>query len=141
MLGKLLKYEIQATGRVFLPLYLGLLAVAAVASFTLQSNIDILKGIIAFLLVILYGALVVVTVVLLIQRFYRSLLKDEGYLMFTLPVHQATLVASKLVTACLWSLLSTIVGAVAGMIAGRSFIDLSEVSDAIGRVVDFFAAN
>ncbi|MCL1981622.1 MAG: hypothetical protein FWG53_00840, partial [Clostridiales bacterium] len=28
-----------------------------------------------------------------------------------------------------------------GMIAGRSFIDLSEVSDAIGRVVDFFAAN
>ncbi|MCL1808903.1 MAG: hypothetical protein FWG42_03930 [Clostridiales bacterium] len=141
MLGKLLKYEIQATSRVFLPLYLGLLAVAVAASFTLQSNLDVLKGIIMFLLVMLYGALIVVTVVLLIQRFYRNLLKDEGYLMFTLPVHQATLVASKLVTACLWSILSTIVGAASGMIAGRSLIDINGIADAISQAVEFLAEN
>ena len=141
MLGKLLKYEIKATGRIFLPLYLGLVAVAVISSFTLQSEYEILNGVTAFLLVMLYGALIIVTVALLIQRFYRNLLRDEGYLMFTLPVRQATLVASKLLTACLWSFLSSVVGAAAGMIAARSFFTLNDVAALWGKAAAFFSDN
>ena len=127
MLGKLLKYEFKATGRVFLPLYLALIFGAVIASFALRSEIEIITILLGFLLFALYVALVVVTIVLLIQRFYQSLLRDEGYLMFTLPVNPPMLIASKLIAACIWCILSLIIGAAAGLIASSSFFSVSEL--------------
>jgi hypothetical protein len=135
MLGKLLKYEIMATGRIFLPLYLGLLVVAIISSFTLRSDIEIISVIFALLLFALYTALVIVTIILLIQRFYQNLLKDEGYLMFTIPVTPATLIASKLITACMWCILSMIVGIVAGLIVMQGSVDVSKaISEAMSEL-------
>ena len=53
---------------------------------------------------------VVLTLVLIIQRFNRNLLKDEGYLMFTLPVSVHSLLFSKLLSALLWCVLGGCVG-------------------------------
>jgi len=135
MLGKLLKYEIMATGRIFLPLYLGLLVVAIISSFTFRSDIDIIIVIFSVLLFALYTTLVIVTIILLIQRFYQNLLKDEGYLMFTLPVTPATLIASKLITACMWCVLSMIVGLIAGLIAIKGFVDIKTMSEAFSEIM------
>lgn len=52
--------------------------------------------------------LMIVTVVMILQRFYKNLLKGEGYLMHTLPVPTWMLVASKTISSLIWVLLSII---------------------------------
>lgn len=96
MLRKLLKYEFKATARTMVPLYIVLIAFSL---FHLVINpLDVLEStgntsirtIIAMLDIMLYVVLIVglsiMTLVIMIQRFYKNLLGDEGYLMFTLPV-------------------------------------------------------
>lgn len=116
MLNKLLKYEIKATARLFLPLYLALLVFALINRFlspikTIEPsnnfNLQILLG---FLSMTIYIALIVgtfvMTLVIMIQRFYKNLLGDEGYLMFTLPVKSWKHIVSKLLIAVFWTVLS-----------------------------------
>ena len=58
------------------------------------------------LIVVFYGiaivAAAVMAVVLMVTRFYRNLLKDEGYLMFTLPVSVHELIWAKLIVSLVW---------------------------------------
>jgi hypothetical protein len=53
--------------------------------------------------------LVVMTLFVLIQRFHKNLLGDEGYLMFTLPVKSWMHILSKLIISMLWTISSSIV--------------------------------
>ena len=57
----------------------------------------------------LFISLFVITIVVTIQRFNKNLLKDEGYLMFTLPVSSKHLVLSKYLTSLIWTFLSFVV--------------------------------
>ena len=93
MLGKLMKHEFRATRRVMLPLYLILLVTAVAANFSTRMLFDSRHWALTTLgtlLVISFGVAVagvcVMSVLLMVQRFYKNLLQDEGYLMFTLPV-------------------------------------------------------
>lgn len=113
MLGKLIKHELNATGRMFLPLYFIILILSLLNRVLI--NIDISSGplntlrgftIAAYVLVIL--ATLVVTFVIMIMRFYKNLMTDEGYLMFTLPVKSSQLISAKLVTSLLWNIASII---------------------------------
>lgn len=105
MLGKLLKYELKATSRQFLPLF-GVLFVLAVLNrvFTLGNMSGLALP--AVITVAVYFALIVaifvLTFIVMIQRFNKNLLSDEGYLMFTLPVRTSDLVISKLITSLIW---------------------------------------
>lgn len=113
MLGKLLKYEIKATARVFIPLY-GIVFLLAIINrifsmlktpFYLEENANFLSvsanvTITAYVLMIF--AIFIFTLVIMIQRFYKSLLGDEGYLMFTLPVRPMEHVIAKLITSVMW---------------------------------------
>lgn len=114
MLGKLLKHEFIATGRVFLPTYAALLAVALlnnVLGFANETGPQ--SGIIPTIMVIAYGVLIgsvfVMSIVISIRRFRASLLGDEGYLTHTLPVRLSAIVNSKLIVAIVWNIASTIV--------------------------------
>ncbi|NJD01725.1 MAG: hypothetical protein FIA99_03820 [Ruminiclostridium sp.] len=111
MLGKLLKYEIKATARVFLPLLAVLLVFAGINRLvsSLSQNPRQAPAIISMLLyiTILVGILVM-TLVVMIQRFYKNLLSDEGYLMFTLPAKTWKHIVSKLLIAMLWTAVSGI---------------------------------
>lgn len=114
MLTKLLKYEFRATARLFLPLYLALIVFALINRFIspfkmLESTtfyFDV-QAIISILAIAAYFALIigviVMTILIMIQRFYKSLLGDEGYLMFTLPVHPWQHIVSKLIVAMVWT--------------------------------------
>ena len=44
----------------------------------------------------------VMALVVMVSRFYRNLLKSEGYLMFTLPVSVHELIWSKLIVSLVW---------------------------------------
>ena len=65
-----------------------------------------------FLYVGLFIALVVATLFVVVMRFYKGLLKEEGYLMHTLPVKEWQLIASKGVTATVTVLISMVLAAV-----------------------------
>lgn len=109
MLGKLLKYELKASGRTFIPLYIAILIVAVFNGIFMNTNIFQIQGIGILILTSLFMALGVLTVVVTIQRFRKNLLGDEGYLMFTLPVSTSSLILSKCITALIYAVLSFIV--------------------------------
>lgn len=109
MLGKLLKYELKATSRVFVPLYIAILVVSIVNGLSLNLEILNIQGLATIVLMCLFISLFVITIVVTIQRFNKNLLKDEGYLMFTLPVSSKHLVLSKYLTSLIWTFLSFVV--------------------------------
>ena len=111
MLGKLIKHEFHATGRLMAPLFgaLVLLALAVrandlvfqhVESYSAFLNILNRLLIIAYVLALL--GVMVFSTVLMIKRFHQNFLTDEGYLMFTLPTSVHSLLWSKLITAALF---------------------------------------
>lgn len=114
MLGKLMKYEIKATARILIPLYIALLAFAIINKIFIGTGLaHKLEGFgsIPFILSIFgYGctmaAVFIVTFFVIIQRFYKNLLGDEGYLMNTLPVSTITNLTSKLSIAGFWNIVS-----------------------------------
>ncbi|MBN1054306.1 ABC transporter permease [Clostridium botulinum] len=118
MLRKLMKYETKATGRTLLPLYAALLIFALINKIFMNNdfsviNTDTLGGIPAFLSVFAYGctmaAVFIVTFFIIVQRFYKNILGDEGYLMNTLPVAPWQNIFSKLLIAVMWTIVSGIV--------------------------------
>lgn len=112
MLRKLLKYELGATARMFVPLYALLIVFALINKAFAAINSDNLKipqDIAIFVFVAIFIAICVMTLVVSIVRFYKNLLRDEGYLMFTLPVKVHSHIDSKLLVSTLWSILSVIV--------------------------------
>lgn len=125
MLKKLLKYEFMSTGRVFGLCYVGVLAAAFLlrllgalawdhsadhtAIEMLLPMADIAAGVSSLLYGGMVAAVIVVTFVFILQRFYKNLLGGEGYLMQTLPVTPRQLIFSKLIAAIVWTVLSSIV--------------------------------
>ncbi len=112
MLRKLLKYEVQATARIFVPLYALLIVFALINKAFIAINSDKLQipqNIAIFVFIVIIIAICVMTLVVTIQRFYKNLLSDEGYLMFTLPVHAHSHITSKLLVSMLWNVASVIV--------------------------------
>lgn len=111
MLGKLLKYEFKAQYKLHCGIYL-LILMSAVANFVLLKLKDkypkaeifnIITPFAIVFFVILIIAVIFVTFVLSILRYRNNLLKDEGYLMHTLPVPFWMLYFSKmLVSVCFY---------------------------------------
>jgi hypothetical protein len=94
MLAKLFRYECKALLRILPVLYLANLVLSAVARLWIKRNDDFVS-----ISMMMSTALFAVTLVLVIQRFRNNFLKDEGCLMFTLPVSPWQLVASKALAA------------------------------------------
>lgn len=132
MLTKLLKYEFKATARTYGTIYLALLFVAGLLGFTFRVENDFTESRVFDVLFTLYDllavALVVVTIITVIHRFTRNLLGREGYLMHTLPVTEAQLVGSKLISSAVWLLASAVVGVVSLVVmfcVGADFTELN----------------
>ncbi len=108
MLAKLIKYEFKATARVFLPAYLALLLVTVLGKVLLSIPPvqQLLNGAVAGIFVVIYTLFIIgvlfLTFFISVQRFYRNLLGDEGYLMHTLPVKPSTHIWAKLITSSVW---------------------------------------
>lgn len=122
MLGKLLKYELKSTSRRLGVIYLIILVLSLVIGisgrslfsgmFTTTFNFDdvmVFNGIPFVIILITYFifvvALAVITLVVIVERFYKNMLMREGYLMHTLPVPTWMLVASKTISALIWDVL------------------------------------
>lgn len=109
MLRKLLKHEFRATGRIMLPMYLVLLVTALGSNLAGRGMLDgrsEVLNILGVLIVMAFGfaicGVLLMSFVLMIQRFYKNLLQDEGYLMFTLPVSVHQHIWSKVIVSSVW---------------------------------------
>lgn len=116
MLGKLFKHELWAMSRIMLPVMAVLVVLAGLSNVSVRYidmvQSDFLTFVLALFLVLFFlgvFAAAVVLVVVIVSRFYNNLLKDEGYLMFTLPVSTHELVWSKLLASLVWSVVSALI--------------------------------
>lgn len=109
MLTKLFKYEIKSTARQFLSVYLILIGLSVILKTfnELSEKLEIMilpSALFMFLYVVTVIGMFIVTVITVIQRFYKNLIGDEGYLMFTLPLTVKHHILVKTVTAVFWTL-------------------------------------
>ena len=126
MLWKLLKYDFRAMGKQFSLIWLAALVVALVNRFALpwredasgmSAQSDSLLAIITIMtFVAVLVAMFVTGMIFVIQRFYKGLLGDEGYLMHTLPVPTWQLVFSKFLCATVVTVLNGVVSVVAMLV-------------------------
>lgn len=165
MLGKLMKHEFRATARRMLPLFLVVVllscflristAVIDHSTRSLPTILHMLNALLWVLFVLLLIGCVVFAVVVMVNRFYKNLLTDEGYLMFTLPVSIHKLLWSKLLVSSVWFLAAFAVDALAlGIVLFENvsfgsipafFQDVQEILksqygfDAVAFVLEFLA--
>ncbi|MDD5887484.1 MAG: hypothetical protein PUC71_08220 [Oscillospiraceae bacterium] len=123
MLGKLIKHEFIADSKLLGPAYIVILvlallgrfttwlatrqAVAANGSYGFNTAIQHTNDIVNFIYVLAIIALMIMTFIFLVYRFYKNFFTDEGYLMLTLPTKPRHLVFSKLLNYFIWMLFSS----------------------------------
>lgn len=146
MLAKLLKYEIRITGRSLLPIYAALLVLSVLMTLTDSWQmflwdsagdgvVDTVNSLIMFTYGCLMSTVSIITVVLLVQRFYKNLLRDEGYLMHTLPVTTGQNLAAKLIAAVLWSAVSLLLTVFSLMIISMNIQDWQLFFEGLGELI------
>ena len=154
MLAKLLKNEIKATARIFIPLYGALLILTIFTKLVLafgapdffSDNVstspfmEVVLGISFTLYFIAVVALSVMTLVMIIQRFYKNLFTDEGYLMFSLPVKTWELVLSKLLVGLLWSAVCTLMFVISFFILSLGSFTMMELTQSVSAAyTDYYS--
>lgn len=129
MFGRLVKYDFRSMFKQFAFIWPAALVLGFINRFTLTihpepvtnamvrepggvlaSSAEV-AAILAFVCVMV--AMFVVVLIFVVQRFYRGLLGDEGYLMHTLPVKTWELIASKLICAIVVTVISIAVAVLA----------------------------
>jgi len=150
MLSKLVKYDIKSLIRVFIPVWIvapilavmlsGAIHLISVSDGPLMSLVSeyvgpILLGILGILFVAVIVGMMIMTLILVIRRFWNGLLKEEGYLAFTLPVETWQLIVSKVIVAAIVNLISGLVAVLSCLIL---FLGISkEVFYSIGYTLSF----
>ena len=151
MLGKLMKYDLRSGIRTFALIWIGLAALAAINGLTLRITFDgdiqsklarfIVTVLPMVLLVALYVAMGIFMLVFIINRFYKGLLGDEGYLMFTLPVSVSEHIGSKLLTSMIFQIGSFAVAVLSGglLLAVLAPANLREITAVVQDMTDYLA--
>lgn len=124
MLGKLIKHEFKDTMRLFLPIF-GLIAVLTPVfslMMSLGTNYNGLSGDEAYGLDLVFGSgivgyilllfgLMIVTQILIVIRFYRTMASTEAYLTFTLPAKTHSILFSKWLVSMIWYIIACVLAA------------------------------
>ncbi len=133
MLLTCFKHDFKSLSRTLVPALIGIAGAAAFGFFnalivTLNTQSDSLQvGVVSnvlnasavgglLLAAMLLAAALTVFAVLIFVRFYRSMVTDEAYLTFTLPVTAGQLIASKFIASALWMLIGLAAIGAAGFV-------------------------
>ncbi len=120
---KLIKYDFRSAIRQIGPVWAALLVMSLVMGLLgsrFDSNLitesqltSYILGLIPSLVFVgLFVATVVITIMIVVTRFYRGILGEEGYLMHTLPVSTGKLIASKGVVSAVVMIASGIIATI-----------------------------
>ena len=144
----MVNYDLRSGIRTFALIWIGLALLGAINGLTIRFVLagDTQSGLVSFvfgvlpmiLLVALYVAMGIFVLVFIIDRFYKGLLGNEGYLMFTLPVTSTAHIASKALTSMIFSVASAIVALLSGVLlmavlTPPNFSDVAQAFQEAGR--------
>ena len=142
MLNKLLKYEFKSTGRTFLPIYGALLVTSFLTrlfvfnkDFSNSFFLSLFQVVISSLFGFLLMAVCILTLVVSLQRFYKNLLGEEGYLSMTLPVRPWQHILCKSLTSLVWYIFSSIAAILAFVILAYEKGMIGDFFKAIGTLI------
>ncbi|MDR0291125.1 MAG: hypothetical protein LBI06_09335 [Treponema sp.] len=112
-LGALLKYEFRFYFRILAPLFLILILITLALRFqneapTPETNMMAWYLALYFVCIAMSAAMLVIALIHIIQRFTDNFMKDQGSLMFTLPVSIWKLLSAKVIAALCMVLMSGI---------------------------------
>lgn len=112
MTGRLIKYELRSSIKLMGVIWAALIVTSFLFSISINfmgnimrsssiasTLINLFQGITGMLYIAVFIATAAASVVIIIMRFYKGLLSDEGYLMHTLPVKPWQLITAKGVSA------------------------------------------
>jgi hypothetical protein len=143
-----MKHEFRATGRVMLPLYLIVLVLSAGMNVSLRGifdtpfkMLDILGSLLATAFFVAIAAVCIMSIVVMVQRFYKNLLQDEGYVMMTLPVSVHQQVWSKLLVSVVWFAATVLVVILAACIATFNVSVIQNLGRDIRAFVNYVTAD
>lgn len=114
MLVRLFKYELKATSKVLVPIYIAFIAITIISRVSIDLQVDegslwsFINGMGLFVFIISAIAMFVATAIVIIWRFYRNASSDEGYLLFTLPVKVDYIIISEFLCAFIWGFLMSV---------------------------------
>lgn len=114
MLGRLFKYELKATSKVLVPIYIAFIAITIISRVSIDLQVDegslwsFINGMGLFVFIISAITMFVATAIVIILRFYRNTSSDEGYLLFTLPVKVDYIIISEFLCALIWGFLMSV---------------------------------
>jgi len=149
MLGKLLKYEFVATSRFFIITYPAIIVLALLNRIFISSGINsselvgnsywfsIFTALSMTLYVGITCAVLVGTTILMMQRFYKNMFGDEGYLMHTLPVEPWQHILSKVLVSAVWMFASFVMTVLSVLILSYGMIPREVMAE---FMVEFNAA-
>lgn len=112
MLRKLIKYDLKVLGKIMIPLWCVLIVFGIIQGIRSKTvTIDTAfqdKMLKVYMIFMIISILIVflVNIIIVIQRFWRSMYGQEGYLTHTLPVTARQLILSKAISATIISFLS-----------------------------------
>lgn len=121
MLGKLLRNEFKVTYKTMLVIYIMAIVSTALGCIlfgtkppsnpneSVQNIMNVLSITFVLSYCIVVTLLVLVTYILMCERFYKSMYSDQGYLTHTLPVTPLANLNVRLITSLVWLLLSGII--------------------------------
>ena len=116
MFGKLMKYELRYLLRIFGPMWLLVIALCGLGRISTPDvfyfETESMSMLLMVAAIIAMVAMSVIAAIVLMQRFYKGMYGDEGYLMFTLPVSTGALINAKGLCAILMSLVTGLVAIV-----------------------------
>lgn len=143
MFLKLVKHELHELLRVLIPIYGGLIAFAGVTRgmIWLMSQNDnpiltVTGGMFIGLFFVACLACVILTGVLLLVRFGKSVHGDEGYLTHTLPVGVHSILLSRLLTSVLFLAVASGVAVLSVWISTWRLDAISEITESIRYLLE-----
>lgn len=145
MLKKLIKHEYKATWRYFIPMYIGLAIVTALAcgfiavADYLNTTLVAIGGSFGLLIGILGMIFVFMSpYIFLTLRFYKTTATREAYLTFTVPADTKSILFAKFIVGYIWTIVTMVLAYIAICLViytggGEEFVDIMK---SIFEVVD-----
>lgn len=146
MLGKIIKHEFKATYKGYFLLFASLLALTLMTKITEQVPLDntvwnILMVLLAAAYMIVLVFVVFAAMILAVQRFYKTMVKDEGYLTHTIPVKKSSLILGKFIVALIWTIISGIIMLLSIFVEAATTDFMEVVIDALNAFIKFVSEN
>lgn len=133
MLSKLIKYDLKSLSKFLLPSFVIVLSLALFnrVGYQLSDSITLLKIPYGFITVFYFMSVFLLSFIVCIIsgiNFYQNLIKDEGYLMNTLPVKKSSLILSKLISFSIAFIISILISSLAIVIGSYNvYFDSKDV--------------